>query len=334
MATTTAQEKKTLKVSKLFRTNDVIKLRLNYSNKDVKHKTDDSTYLKTNLAYFSEENNKWDSLEVKIRARGNFRLQNCYFAPIKMKIKKDNAKGTVFKGNKKLKLVLPCLKEKAANDNIVKEYMAYKIYEHVSPYHFKTRLFNAEIANQRGKKEKIHDAVGFFIEDLDEIVDRFECNEMERNVHPLQQDGLCSTRNAFFQFMIGNTDFSTGFQHNEKLIFIDKKNVPIPYDFDMSGLVNASYSVVSKIGGADLPITEVRDRIYRGFKRDYGVFSEVRNEFLENKEAIMLTVNSMQPLFENQDAFESARDYIAEYFSILANEKRFQSNIVTAARTK
>ena len=292
-----AQESDTLKVSKLFSTDEVLQLRLNYSNRAVKSDTNDSTYLKTAITYYSEKDQSWDSLEAKIRARGNFRLQNCYFAPLKLKIKKKDAKGTLFKGNKKLKVVLPCLQEKAANDNIVKEYMAYKIYEHVSPYHFKTRLFKAEITEQRNKKQRQHEVVGFFIEDLDEIVDRFECHEMERNVHPLQQDGICSTRNAFFQFMIGNTDFSTGYQHNEKLIFINNKNVPVPYDFDMSGLVNASYSTVSKIDGADLPITKVTDRMYRGFQRDQEVFQTIRNEFLEKKDAIMASIRQFKATF-------------------------------------
>lgn len=329
-----SQESDSLKVSKLFKTDEVLQLRMNYSNRAVKSDTNDSTYLETDIIYFTEKENRWDTIGTKIRARGNFRLQNCYFAPLKMKIKKKDAKGTLFKGNKKLKVVLPCLQEKAANDNIVKEFMAYKIYEHISPFHFKTRLFKAEIAEQRGKKEKKHQVVGFFIEDLDEIIERFSCNEMQRNVHPLQQEGLCSTRNAFFQFMIGNTDFSTGFQHNEKLIFVNKNTVPIPYDFDMSGLVNASYSVVSDIGGAKLPITDVRDRMYRGFKRNDGVLELVRREFIDKQDAIMATVNSLKPHFENESAFESAKDYIEGYFAILINERRFQDNIVAAARIK
>lgn len=276
----------------------------------------------------------WDTLEVKLRKRGNFRLQNCYFAPLKIKIKKSIAKGTIFKGNKKMKMVLPCLQEKAANDNIIKEYLAYKIYEHVSPYHFKTRLFQAEISEQKGRKEKLHQVKGFFIEDLDEIVDRFECNELQRKVHPLQQEGLCSTRNAFFQFMIGNTDFSTGYQHNEKLIFINKQAVPIPYDFDMSGLVNASYSRVSQIGDTKLPITKVRDRLYRGFIRDPMVFETVRKEFLKKREEIVQTVLGTEPLFENPDSFASAKSYILEYFSILSDRSKFNEHIVSAARTK
>ena len=58
----------------------------------------------------------------------------------------------LFKGNKELKLVLPCLKEKNTNDNVIKELLAYKLFEVVSPYHFKTRLLDFTLSEQKGKK--------------------------------------------------------------------------------------------------------------------------------------------------------------------------------------
>ena len=52
-----------------------------------------------------------------------------------MKIKKSASTETIFNGNTSLKIVLPCKNEKDKNDNIIKELIAYKIYEIVSPYH-------------------------------------------------------------------------------------------------------------------------------------------------------------------------------------------------------
>jgi hypothetical protein len=321
------------KTTKLFATQMLLPIKLHYSIKELKAETNDSTYVKSSLQYINDEG-KWDSLEVKIRARGNFRRTNCYYAPVKMKIKKDEAKGTVFKGNKELKLVFPCLTEKAGNDNVIEEYLAYKLFEQISPYHFKTRLFDADFIEERGKKQKTHQIKGFFIEDISKIADRFDCNRLKRSVHPLQQDGHCSTRNAFFQFMIGNTDFSTGHQHNEKLLFVDKKTVPVPYDFDMSGLVNASYSTVSQIGGETLPITNVRERLYRGFKRDMQVYDDIRAEFLSKREQIMAVIDEMQPHFENPNNFDMAKMYIEDFFKLIANDAKFKNQIVAAARTK
>ena len=108
----------------------------------MKKKTTDSTYIETDLNFFQED--KWNTIHVSLRARGNFRRAKCYFPPIKMKIKKSQTKNTVFNGNKSLKLVLPCKIENENNDNILQEYIAYKIYEIISPYHFKTRRVDVD----------------------------------------------------------------------------------------------------------------------------------------------------------------------------------------------
>ena len=86
---------------------------------------------------------------------------------------------------------------------------------------------------------------------------------------------MTSIQNALFQFLLGNTDFSTAYQHNGKLLYVNKEIIPLPYDFDMTGWVNPSYATVN----TTLGISSVQDRIYRGFKRDQKYFDEVRNSF-------------------------------------------------------
>ena len=141
-----------LKSDLLYVDQTPLEIKLSYSNKEMNAKTDDSTYIKTKMEFLHEE--KWNSIEVKLRARGNFRRNTCYFPPVKMKIKKDQRAGTLFDGNKSLKLVLPCKIESENNDNILQEFIAYKIYEKISPYHFKTRRVNVDFNEIRGKKTK------------------------------------------------------------------------------------------------------------------------------------------------------------------------------------
>ena len=326
------ENKKIGKVSKLFSSDSVVHIKMNYANKVVRKSTNDSTYLDMDLDY--QVGSDWQSIPVKIRSRGNNRLKNCYFAPIKMKIKKEDYKGTLFKGNKKLKLVLPCLTERDRNDYLLKEFLAYKLYELISPYHYKTRLLDITLTEPRGKKSKVHNIKGFFIEDIKKVADRHGGKVLKRNVHPMQQDALCSVQNAFFQFMIGNTDFSTAYQHNEKLLFVNKTSMPVPYDFDMSGLCNTSYSVVSQVGKDVLPITEVTQRMYRGFKRNNEVMLEVRNQFLENKTKMLAIIDTLKVHFENPKAYTQCTSYINEFFNVLANESKFKKEILDRARTK
>ena len=322
-----------LKITRLFKDQSILPMRMSFSNKEMKRKTNDSTYLLSRIYY--ENEGIWDSIEVKIRARGNFRRAHCYFPPIKIKIKKSIAKGTLFKGNKELKVVLPCYSSESTFDNIVKEYMAYKLYELISPYHYKTRMTTINLTELKGNKTKTHQLKAFLIEDIDKVADRHNAKKMKRSVHPLQQDNICSVQNDFFQYMIGNTDYSVAYQHNEKLIFTsDNKTMPIPYDFDMSGLVDASYSVVSQVQNETLSIEKVTDRLYRGFKRDEQIYQMVRKQFLDNEQKFYAVMDGLKDNFDNPKEYDKARIFIGDFFKVMKDDTKFSNEIIKKARTK
>ncbi|MDN3641107.1 hypothetical protein QWY87_00225 [Lutimonas halocynthiae] len=332
-AQNTVDSIKTGKVTKLFIQESILPIKLSYSNKDIKKKTNDSTFIQTVLSY-QEEDLSWKDLQVKIRRRGDFRLNNCYFAPIKMKIKKSASKGSLFEKNKKLKLAVKCSDKKGTEDYIVKEYMAYKIYEVVSNYHYKVRLADILLTEPANEKDKTFEFKGYFIEDIKLVAKRHGGQPIDRNMHPQAQDPVSSVQNAFFQFMIGNIDFSTYVQHNEKLIFVDEKVVPIPFDFDMSGLVNTSYATVSESNNESLPITSVTDRLYRGFKRDPEVIAQVRKEYLDKKQLVIEVIDSLQVYFANPKQFEEAKNYVLGFYNILEDDNLYSKEIINKLRTR
>lgn len=320
------------KVSALFNAKSILPIDLNFSINDIKKETNDSTYIASVISYLEQDGAK-ETLDVQLRVRGNFRLNNCYFPPLKMKIEKDVRKGTLFEENKKIKIVLPCKMQKNGNDYIVKEFMAYQLYEIISPYHFKTRRVDITLKDDTEKNPKTYNLKGIFIEDDEIVAKRHDGKVLERSIHALNQDDLTSVQNAFFQYMIGNTDFSTAIQHNEKLLYVNNMIVPLPYDFDMSGLVNASYSVVSEINGESLPISSVLERYYRGFKRNPEILEQVRNEFIANEDELMQIVNALQSDFEYPKEFERTREYIFKFFDIIKNDKKYQSKIIRNLQT-
>jgi hypothetical protein len=283
---------------------------------------------------FLASDGTWQSFPLGLRTRGKFRLDNCYNPPIKLKLEKEAVKGTIFEGHKRLKLVLPCLLLKSSNDAIIKEYMAYKMYEIISPYHFKTRLVQIDFLEDRGNKTRDHVFKGFLIEDDKIVAKRFKGEIIERSIHPMQQDAVCSIQNALFQYMIGNTDFSTAYHHNEMLLFIDKKAIPVPYDFDMSGLVDATYAMVSESEDLSLGISNVKQRLYRGFKRDMPSLQKVREEFLTNKVAILQIVDGLVTHFDEPSEHAKCKEYILEFFEVLAHDPSFKKEIVDRARIK
>ena len=328
-----AQDDKTAyQQKKLFSSKEVLPIKLTYSNKQLKSKTTDSIYLKTDLSY-QQENGTWKTVAVDLRARGNFRKANCYYTPVKMKIKKVNALGTLFEGNKKLKLVLPCFSCKGMNDFVAKEYLAYKLYEKIAPYHFKTRLVSIDFTEIKKNKVVSHTLLGILIEDIKEVAARHKGHVFKRHMQPITQDPVTSVQNSLFQFMIANTDYSTTYQHNHKQLFADKKILPVPYDFDMSGFVDTDYAVVSKVQNKKLPIEDVTERYYKGFLRDKGIFQSVRSEFLINKEALFAILDTHKHLFKNKREFFKSRDFISSFYHIIENDRRFENNIFEKART-
>jgi len=320
-------------VSPLFDGETSLSMTLNYSKKDLLKFTNDSTYIKSNISY-TEKDGGIKNMDVEMRARGNYRRTHCYYLPLWIKINKAVSKGSIFEDDKKIKIVLPCLKSKKSNDNIVKEYLAYKIFECLSPYYFEAKLIPIHLEEQINDKTIDHNLMAILVQDDKQLAVSFQGNIIKRNIHPNGQDPVSSVRNALFQYMIGNTDYSAAYQHNEKIFFIDKKIVPVPYDFDMSGLVNPSYAIVSVVNNVELPISRVTQRMYRGFDRDEEVVQQVRQEFLDRQSEVFNIIDQNEIFFEDPKEFIEAREFLSDFYQILGDDKKFNNSILKRGRTK
>jgi len=320
-------------ISPLFKSGSILAMELTYSKKDMLEFTNDSTYIKSQISYLDNFGHKKD-MDAELRARGHYRRSHCYYVPLWLKTDKEVTKGSAFEMDKKLKIVLPCLKSKKSNDDVVKEYLAYKIYETLSPYYFESKLVPIDLEEQLNNKTIDHELMGILIQDDDQLAAAYHGKIIKRNIHPQSQDPVCSARNALFQFMIGNTDYSTAYQHNEKIFYIDDKIVPVPYDFDMSGLVNPSYAVVSVVNNNELPITKVTDRLYRGFARDEQILEQVRQEFIVHEGQVFNVIDQYQTLFTDPKEFAEARKFISEFYEVIKDDRKFETKILKKARTK
>ena len=316
-------------VTKLFLDEKPLELKLAISVKGVKAITNDTIYTPAMMHFKSGDN--WDSISVSVRARGNFRRKECSYPPLKIKIKKNDAKGTVFEGNKSLKLVLPC---KQAKDDalIMKEYIAYQMYEPITKYTFNTKLLSIEFTDQSGKKSKSSTITGFFIEDDDLVADRYDGKIVENlKLHPKLLEEKNSIRHDLFQYMISNTDWSTTFLHNAKVMQLkeSKEYIPLAYDFDMAGFVDAPYAVVNE----SLSIASVRERLFRGFCRSEDSFQSVRSELIANEDAIKGALMRYQNNIDARE-FSGMVKYIDDFFDTMKNDKKFKTEIVDKCRTK
>ena len=306
-------------------------LSLTASIKSLKRETNDSTYLEGTLR-FVQGVQELDSIDLRVRARGDFRRTQCYFAPLKLKFRKSDIRGTLFEGNRELKLVLPCLIGSLSDDYVLKEYLAYKLFEVVSPYHYRTRLVDIEFTELKGNRKRTHQLLGFLIEDHGTLARRLDGKRIRRNMPPQMQDPYFSVVNNLFQYGIGNTDFSIRIQHNQRLYYIDGKYFSIPYDFDMAGLVNAPYATVSNAQTIKKPIYEVTDRGYKGYVRDTAMLQRVRQEFLQARPEMMQELESLQPLFTEDRQYREAAAYLESFFDILSDDRKFEREIIRYMR--
>ncbi|UZD24156.1 hypothetical protein PBT90_12255 [Algoriphagus halophytocola] len=315
--------------ARLFDNEEILDVNMGFSVKNLRKFTNDSTYMDSFFAY-KNSSGSMDSLEVELRVRGNFRLQNCFYPPLRMKIKKKKAKGTILQGNRKLKIVFPCAKNSNADSFVAKEFACYQMYELVNQHYFRTRLVRINFLNEDDKKGEPVQLLGFLVEDDDEVAKRFDAEILEntRVIGTLLEDSS-AVRHDYFQFMIGNTDWSSLNQHNMKILRLkDDSVIPLAYDFDMTGLVMPPYSQVSNL----LEISSVKERLYRGYCREEPMMQAIRQEYLANEKQLLEAVNDLQPLI-NEREIDNMHAFLNEFFDILKDDNRFAINILSACRT-
>ena len=233
-------------------------------------------------------------------------------------------KNTAFEKNRKLKLVVPCRHEEAKNDNVVKEYLAYRLLEPITPYHFKVRLVNLEWSQKSSKKSSGHQLKGILLEDMDDFAERMGGDAYKRNMHPMRLDTLNGIRNAFFQYMIGNNDYSVVVGHNYKILYKDEGFYVIPYDFDLAGLVNADYGKSSDVQNLRFMGDHPAARVYRDFARDPKLVQQIRQEYLSKKRAIFYQFQQTKDFFDLEDDYTEAELYLTKFYQILEDDKKFE----------
>jgi hypothetical protein len=291
-----------------------------------KHKDE---YIKARMIYHL--NNTIDiEHEIRLKARGKNRYENCPFPPIWINISKADFKNRQLEGIKKIKMVTHCARSQANFNYIFKEYLLYKMYSLLTPYSFRVRLIKVKYIDT-GRKNKEYDAWGFFIEPEDLLADRLDAYPLKKdNIGLNQTDPGLTDIMAVFQYLIGNADYSiTGRQNVKLLILKDIENrnpIPVPYDFDYSGFVNANYA----IPGDNLGITSVTQRYFLGPCRSEEAFKQIFSYFNEKSEEIYNLVESFEYLSEKEK--NRAIEYLDEFFLNAGNSGYIIKNIRSTCR--
>ena len=287
---------------------------------------------------YRDANDANQKLKVKVRTRGNFRRRTCTYPPLRLNFARKENKETLFEKQNKLKLVGQCKKGERYQELLNLEYLVYKIWQQVSDYHFKTRLIKLSYIDTAGNS-KPWTATTFVIEDVDDVAKRSKRKLLDVKNVARQQMNLAQTALLeLFQLLIGNSDYSTltgspGRMccHNARLITLKTNNldvIPIPYDFDVSGFVNAPYASPA----SQYPIKNVRQRYYTGWcKEDRHTHAAIAR-FNQQKQVIYQQVQNSGLLSDR--TLKNTTNYLDSFYRLINSEDQVAKEIFGRCRGK
>ena len=101
------------------------------------------------------------TIQVTLKTRGHFRLRatSCEFVPLRVEFPKDDVKGTIFDGQKALKLITHCQSEREYEQYVMREYLAYRAFNLLTPKSFRARLARPAYTQSTDNKPVIAEMV-------------------------------------------------------------------------------------------------------------------------------------------------------------------------------
>ncbi|MFT4668094.1 MAG: hypothetical protein ACI8YQ_001640 [Polaribacter sp.] len=285
--------------------------------------TDDAIFEEGKLTFFNTDTtNTNTSYTIKVQPRGVTRKRICDFPPLKLRFSKTDLEANRMSTYSTLKLVTHCKDGADFEQILLKEYTAYKMYNALTEKSFRVQLVKITYVDASLEiPSSTH--YGFLIENKKEMADRLGAKLMDKQEGPLTQIDANQYRLfALFQYMIGNTDWNLSKQHNLKLLVEDGKYgpLPVPYDFDFAGLVDAPYAKPYPT----LPIKNVKQRFFQYRGKKNADFSPTYDLFNTKKAEIMRLHTDFNLLDESVK--REMTSYLSAFFDLieaprLANEE-------------
>lgn len=288
---------------------------------------EDLQFQPATVTFIMPDSSKINS-EAEIRPRGKFRREQCHIPPLMVNFKTPGGDGLSKLG--KLKLVWPCSSKSYDQQLVFKEYLVYKILNLLTEKSFRVRMVKIRYTDINNKL-KPGTAYSFFIEDVDDMARRNNCQEIDFARFPTESTNReHMTLVNIFQYMIGNTDWAVPVYQNIKLMRDRKDSLlppfVVPYDFDYCGLVNASYAIPPP----EFNLRSVKERLYRGFPRTMSELQQTLEIFRKNRtsmDSLILNCAQLEKYHKNE-----MTKYLEEFFRIIEKEKNVEALFIDNSR--
>lgn len=300
-----------------------IDLYLTLDWKDIERHKQDKAYRPAKIALETTDGDAF-SLDARVRTRGHMRLGICSFPPIKLKFEKSDLALHSLSPLNEVDLVHHCHEGDQYDQYLLREYMAYKLFELISPYSFHVQLVRLHYQNPSGG-EAHESSYAFLVENMEELADRLHGKRNKNAIiskNAIEREPFLKV--CLFQFMIGNTDWYIPSRHNLEFIGVqpNKLLVTVPFDFDYSGFVSTPYAVHHET----LNISSVSVRYYQGWCQTDEEVTEALKIFRDQKEKILGMCDHIQGF--NERSVKHTREYLEEFFNIIENPKKMENQIL------
>jgi hypothetical protein len=283
--------------------------------------------------HYTEPDGTAKTLSLKLRTRGNYRRdpEHCDFAPIRLNFRKSELSDTIFAGQDKLKLVTHCRTHKHDYEqHVAREYLAYHFLRQLTSISFGVRMFRITYVDVETGDE--HTRLGFVIEEDDAVAKR---NSMElvltRFIDAEDLDRRRQNLIHVFEYMVGNTEYSLvnpepgkNCCHNMEVLSATQgpPYVPMPFDFDFSGMVNAEYAQPNPL----YPIRRVSVRFYKGICANNDLLPETLDLFNRHREALLGIIAESD--FLSNRSRRSTTKYIDAFFKTISDPKTVRRELL------
>lgn len=272
-----------------------------------------------------------ERLAIRLTPRGITRLrrETCDFPPLRVEFTSPPPPASLFGGQRRLKLVTHCRPQTFFQQHVLLEYAAYRLYNLLTPASFRARLATIDYVDGDGRPFVTR--IGFLIEDRDDVGRRIgQRPAATGDVAAIGAlDPAAAARFALFQYMIGNLDWSMragprgeGCCHNSRLFGAGPTRlIPVPYDFDYSGLVDAPYAVPP-----DGSPRSVRRRDYQGYCRHNAEARAAAADFRARRAALLAEIAATPGLDARNQ--RKATAYLEQFFADIASDAKLDATVL------
>jgi hypothetical protein len=268
-------------------------------------------------------------LPIKVRTRGIWRLNNCEFPPIRLNFARGSTKGTPFEGLDKPKLVNYCRNNDRFEQYLLQELQLYRIYQLLTPISHRARLVRMTYVDSASGKTHAS-RLAIFLEEPDAMAERLGGQMLEQQgAMKADLDPHQNLLFGVFQYFAANTDWSTLMLHNVELVIRpDGTLLPVAFDFDFAGAVNAPYATTDP----KLPIRHVRQRLYRGICAPPDQLAQIFAVFNEKKDAIYALYRDDIGKLLLPEFTREALKYYDEFYETINDPKKARREFVEGCR--